>query len=158
MIETFGYVESVPAGTIIIWDGVSSSIPSGWALCDGNNGAPDLEGKYIAGDDGLAIGNTGGSEFITLSIGQMPRHRHVGTTDIDGAHTHNVPTDQTKRQNYTGHGLVRALASKTQISFGVAIDPAGTHNHTIQSQTSVGANAPIDIKPLTYRANFIMKL
>lgn len=39
-------------GTIIIWSGSIGSVPSGWALCDGNNGTPDLRDNFVIGAGG----------------------------------------------------------------------------------------------------------
>ncbi len=38
---------NVPSGGIIMWSGTIASIPTGWALCDGANGTPDLTDKFI---------------------------------------------------------------------------------------------------------------
>ena len=38
----FGYV---PQGGIIMWSGAIVDIPTGWALCDGTNGTPNLDRK-----------------------------------------------------------------------------------------------------------------
>jgi hypothetical protein len=40
-------VAPVPTGTIVMWSG--ASIPSGWALCDGQLGRPDLVGCFVKG-------------------------------------------------------------------------------------------------------------
>jgi hypothetical protein len=34
---------------IVIWSGAIVDIPTGWALCDGNNGTPNLVGKFLIG-------------------------------------------------------------------------------------------------------------
>ncbi len=34
---------------ILIWGGEIEDIPTGWALCDGNNGTPDLRNKVLVG-------------------------------------------------------------------------------------------------------------
>jgi microcystin-dependent protein len=97
---------SIPIGGIIMWSGVS--IPSGFALCDGEiaNGTqtPDLRGRFIVGQDPRStdpvivpewdinyndIGNTGGEKLVTLTTSQLPSHNHgletnrrlVGTAD-----------------------------------------------------------------------------
>ena len=36
-------------GIIIMWYGTKDDIPSGWALCDGDNGTPDLRNEFIVG-------------------------------------------------------------------------------------------------------------
>ena len=40
---------AVPVHTIIAWFQTSGEIPSGWAICDGTNGTPDLRGKFLQG-------------------------------------------------------------------------------------------------------------
>lgn len=37
---------------IVIWSGAVVDIPAGWALCDGNNGTPDLRDKLVIGAGG----------------------------------------------------------------------------------------------------------
>lgn len=67
---------SIPSGGIIIWSG--STVPDGWALCDGTNGTPDLRGRFVLGNStSHATGSMGGSETVTLSIDQIPSHNHI---------------------------------------------------------------------------------
>ena len=67
---------SVPAGTIVIWSGASTEIPEEWALCDGTNGTPDLRGRFILGEsNNHPVGESGGSEEVTLTVKQLPAHR-----------------------------------------------------------------------------------
>jgi hypothetical protein len=84
-------------GMIIMWSGTIATIPSGWALCNGSGGTPDLRDRFIVGahsdDAGVAkttiTGSptqTGGSkDAITVS------HSHtsgtlsaVATTTLSG--------------------------------------------------------------------------
>ena len=37
----------MPKGAIISFSGYLSDCPKGWAVCDGNNGTPDLTGSFI---------------------------------------------------------------------------------------------------------------
>jgi hypothetical protein len=39
----------VPDGTIVMWHGAISTIPSGWFLCDGSNQTPDLRDRFVVG-------------------------------------------------------------------------------------------------------------
>jgi microcystin-dependent protein len=49
-------------GMIILWSGSIATIPNGWSLCDGNNGTPNLQNKFvIAAGDTYAVDATGGS-------------------------------------------------------------------------------------------------
>jgi len=36
-------------GMIMLWNGTVSNIPSGWTLCDGTMGTPDLRDKFVLG-------------------------------------------------------------------------------------------------------------
>lgn len=36
----------MPQGTVVMWTGTVEDIPSGWKLCDGTNGTPDLRNKF----------------------------------------------------------------------------------------------------------------
>ena len=66
-----------PVGIITMWSGAISNIPTGWALCDGNNGTPNLTDRFIvgAGND-YTVGATGGEATHTLTENEMPKHRH----------------------------------------------------------------------------------
>lgn len=61
-------IASVPAGAIVMWSGSVDSIPSDWALCDGDSGTPDLTDQFVMGaGDTYSPGDSGGSS--TLSTG-----------------------------------------------------------------------------------------
>ena len=52
----------IPVGFIVLWANSIASIPAGWALCDGNNGTPNLLNKFVRGAGGaLAVDETGGN-------------------------------------------------------------------------------------------------
>ena len=81
---------AIPSGGIILWSGSTGSVPSGWYLCDGTNGTPDLRNSFIVGaGNTYAVGATGGTaDAIVVS------HTHTATvTDPGHSHTLNV-TDQ----------------------------------------------------------------
>lgn len=62
---------AVPSGGIIMWSGSIASIPSGYYICDGTNGTPDLRDRFVVGSGNTyAVGNTGGfTSSVTSSIG-----------------------------------------------------------------------------------------
>lgn len=66
----------LPVGMIVLWSGSIATIPSGWALCDGTNGTPNLKNKFIvcAGDT-YAVAATGGALTHTHAATQ-PAHSH----------------------------------------------------------------------------------
>jgi len=55
-------IDAIPTGVITMWSGSVATIPSGWALCNGSNGTPDLRDLFIVGA-GLTYNpdDTGGS-------------------------------------------------------------------------------------------------
>ena len=57
-----GGATKVPTGMIMIWSGSTASIPSGWQICDGTNGTPDLRDRFVVGAGSTyAVAATGGS-------------------------------------------------------------------------------------------------
>ncbi|MDR2425877.1 MAG: hypothetical protein LBD46_01615 [Endomicrobium sp.] len=75
----------VPKGGIILWSGSVTNIPSGWALCDGTNGTPDLKGRFVLGqgtirennvDYTYSVNQKGGEVNHKLTVAEMPSHSH----------------------------------------------------------------------------------
>ena len=78
-------ISSVPAGVIVMWSGDSSAIPTGWAICNGANGTPDLRDRFVVGSGSTyATGATGGASTVTLTSSQMPAHNHSAYLSIHG--------------------------------------------------------------------------
>lgn len=64
-------------GMIILWSGAAAAIPSGWHLCDGTNGTPNLQDKFIVGAGSTyAVGATGGATTHGHTATQ-PSHKHA---------------------------------------------------------------------------------
>ncbi len=104
----------LPSGVIVMWHG--SIAPSGWALCNGANGTPDLRGKFVVGynssvTDYNATGKTGGEAAHTLSVSEMPSHTHPykdrDGTDDGGSNVYGGD------QEADGDGTVRIDYSRT---------------------------------------------
>jgi microcystin-dependent protein len=82
----------MPVGTILMWHGDTANVPGGWALCDGQNGTPDLRDRFIVGAGAnYPVSNTGGANTIALDESQIPAHAHNGRTTADGKHRHIIP-------------------------------------------------------------------
>jgi microcystin-dependent protein len=83
------YGSGVPKGAILMWSGTTA--PTGWSLCDGTNGTPDLRGRFVLGSgtgSGLTartVGGTGGEEKHTLTTAELPAHNHAVS---DPGHSH----------------------------------------------------------------------
>ena len=74
-------VDSFVSGMIIMWNSTVASIPTGFVLCDGNNGTPDLRGRFVVGhhpsNGDYDVDDTGGEESVTLTVNQIPAHTHT---------------------------------------------------------------------------------
>jgi hypothetical protein len=65
-------VVNVPSGGIIIWSGLSTAIPTGYILCNGTNGTPNLQNSFVVGaGNNFATNATGGfaSSGVMTSTG-----------------------------------------------------------------------------------------
>ncbi|MFM0555757.1 hypothetical protein P0D69_32995 [Paraburkholderia sediminicola] len=85
----------LPIGTVLTWSGAVANIPSvwgsNWALCNGQNGTPNLMDRFIIGaGNGYAVGATGGTTSYALSTANMPAHTH-GVYDPGHAHAVSDP-------------------------------------------------------------------
>lgn len=85
----------MPHGVILMWSGTVATIPSGFSLCDGKNGTPNLLDRFILSVPNAETnpGAIGGAHHYTLTEDQLPSHNHIGsgTTSADGEHTHTLP-------------------------------------------------------------------
>lgn len=129
----------VPIGTIIAWAGSQEEIPSGWYLCDGNNGTPNLIDRFVMG--GASPGKTGGSATHTHTLTTAGSHTHSSV--LSKAHRHSTTVlgddDYTKGDNY----------STTEGSHSHSLNSGGSHNH--------GGTNPASNEPPYYSLAFIMK-
>ena len=123
-------------GMIILWSGAADAIPTGFTLCDGNNNTPDLRGRFVVGyhdsNGDYDVNDTGGAETVTLSIAQMPNHKH--TTTFDG------------HKYFPGDG-------STSISYG----GAGGYPATTFSMDNTGGGGAHENRPPYYALCYIMK-
>ncbi len=103
----------MPLGSIIMWFGDGNSPPDGWTLCNGENGTPDLRGRFPVGAGGqYAAGDTGGAETVALALEQMPAHTHgLGAYGLERGHSGSDYTE--------GHDNVWITGGSAQT------DPAG---------------------------------
>jgi hypothetical protein len=92
-VDTYG----CPTGVIVMWSGNTNTIPTGWALCNGqtvnNLTTPDLRNKFIIGaGNSYSVGQTGGSTSQTSSTAGS--HSHTSTTGATSLTTGQLPSHQ----------------------------------------------------------------
>lgn len=156
----------IPCGIITMWSGATNAVPSGWALCDGNNGTPNLKDRFIVGaGQSYGVGNTGGSITRTpsvwtnaagtgiqvagtaLTIAQMPSHNHsLYIYKGDGSAGGRI-TDYGGRDFIQGDTCQNTGNSQPHY-----------HGVTDNGHAHTAAASAIDVRPPYYALAFIMKL
>jgi microcystin-dependent protein len=143
-------VYAVPSGGIIMWSGSIASIPTGWLLCNGSSGTPDLRDRFVTGaGTTYAVGSTGGSANAIVVA-----HTHTGTTDGQNVnHTHSY-----NRLDSVGSGGNVTLVAGDSWNFAVGNTDENSvnHNHTFTT-ASTGASGTNANLPPYYALAFIMK-
>ena len=152
----------VPVGLIAMWSGSINAIPGGWNLCDGTNGTPDLRNRFIVGaGSSYTIGNTGGSQSVTLTTAQIPSHTHTATTTVtissNGEHNHEIG----KRWDDTTGTKANTVGSAWDSVNRWYTEDAGEHTHTATATTTVnssGSGSSHENRPPYYALAYIMKM
>lgn len=138
---------AIPAGVILLWSGSVASIPSGWLLCNGTSGTPDLRDRFVVGAGSTyAVGATGGATTVTLTTTNLPSHTHSvsasGTTStVDISHTHSVSasgTTSTVDINHTHNGTTGTESANHVHSFS-AQTGGQSNGHTHNLSTNPGS-------------------
>ncbi|WP_439412910.1 hypothetical protein [Enterobacter ludwigii] len=154
------YVSSVlPKGIITMFSGTKNDIPKGWALCDGNNGTPDLRDRFIVMAGPKYNGPGGGSmktedatvtgtvkiDDTKLDISQIPAHKH-GYTYFGYA-----------TRNYNGNSWSSDYVSGTISDYTESAGGGKGHSHPATLTTNSHTHT-INTVPPYYALIFIMKL
>jgi len=156
-LATTAYVlaNGVPSGAILMWSGTIATIPSGWNLCDGTNGTPNLTNKFIIGadaDDGGAAKTsitgsatqTGGSKDAIVV-----EHSHGLSAATTSTTTSLTGQLKAGKPNYAS-GMVSMVTGQADggdgsQSTGALYTIDANHNHTLSGNTdsagSSGTNA-----------------
>jgi hypothetical protein len=141
----------LPRGVIVMWSG--TSIPAGWALCDGSQGTPNLVDRFVMGAKSPSLaGETGGSAT------------HTHTTE---AHAHDLE-DLTgpryaSRDNVDSTGRDVCGSPMEVYTYHAAKDKTlmycrdHRHSVTVTDTATVVVNEAASLPPY-YALAFIMKL
>ena len=131
----------MPPGMITLWYGDIDNPPTGWAVCDGTNGTPDLRNRFVVGaGDTYNIEDEGGAATHTLTTAEMPTHKH----DVSAS-----------------SAVVNAYSSSPQTTWRVAAtQDASTrmsHSHTITvTESNKGSGDAHNNLPPYYALAYIM--
>ena len=143
---TSGSTNIIPMGIIVMWSGSTSNVPAGWVLCNGTNGAPNLMDRFIVGAGSTyttgGTGNgTGGSNTVTLSVGNLPSHTHTvpDHTHTVPNHTHSTP-DHTHTIYDPGH-----FHGRGAYNYGVSADIGNALGGYVQETNTYSATTGISI-------------
>lgn len=144
------------SGMILLWYGSSTSIPSGYVLCDGTNGTPDLRDNFVVGGGG-ALPTTGGSntgttgsngitgttDSYTLQLTDIPSHQHVGLTADSTVNTGSIGTYWVITNNTSGGFVAQRTMSNSSTGYAGG---GGAHAHTL-STTNTAHVHTVDLPP-----------
>ncbi len=144
----------VPSGVIVMWSGTIATVPSGWYLCDGQNGTPNLLDRFIVGAGNVYnMNDTGGSsDAIVVS------HTHTGSTASGGAHSHSwsgsrqqAGTDDNNNQYQFSKG---DNGGADTVTIGTSTHSGHVHTMSLDSTGVSGTNANL---PPYFALAYIMK-
>jgi len=122
----------VPKRVILPYAGLIADIPTGWFLCNGSNGTPDLTDSFILGGTEAQTGQTGGSQAVTPSGSVSTGISGGVSTGISGGvsagisggvsvNNHTLSSSQSpahNHYNYRIRGNVRSAALGGSASMG----------------------------------------
>ena len=137
----------MPVGAVIMYSG--AVIPSGWAICDGTQGTPNLVNKFVRGGTGADNGDTGGYKDAAIVS-----HSHAFIGSPLPVHAHNYTkftTNGTATTQASGFFTVDNVGTASTTVAASAGTPSGTI--TSNGVSGVGRNLP----PYVVLA-YIMKL
>lgn len=192
----------VPRGSIICFAGRTA--PDGWLLCDGSDldiirydklfsvigrtygssslntfKLPNLCQKFPMGKTSdTNLGDSGGSNSITLTAEQLPSHTHSGTVNSagehnhiasDSGHTHNIQDAYFSAWNGINDSVTGSFAGvdydnqlftrntvTASANANITVNNAGNHTHTFITD-STGSSNSINILNPYIVLNYIIR-
>jgi hypothetical protein len=149
----FALANGVPSGVILLWSGSVASIPSGWLLCNGSSGTPDLRNRFIVGAGSTyAVAATGGStDAVVVS------HNHSATSSSsvsDPGHFHQIGNGNGVGASNAGKDLMGTTFNSPQYIANATTGITVSTSTTVNANGVSGTNANL---PPYYALAYIMK-
>ena len=137
-------------GMIILWSGLTSTIPTGWALCNGAGGTPNLTDRFVVGaGNTYGVNQTGGYKDATLVS-----HSHTGSTGGAGSHSHTYTSPNIYKLFTNGSNInsSNGLAGTTTTN----TSSVGNHTHSV-SVSAAGTSGTNKNLPPYYALAYIIR-
>jgi hypothetical protein len=156
-IATTAFVRDIiPTGIISMWSGSIASIPSGWLICDGTSGTPDLRNRFIVGAGSTyAVAATGGSaDAVVVS------HTHTATSSSsvsDPGHDHEVFPKLAGSFAGGGSFIQGATSASSYGGNNTGVRTTGISVSTSTTVNSAGVSGTNANLPPYYALAYIMK-
>ena len=140
-------------GMIILWSGLTSTVPTGWALCNGLEGTPNLTDIFVMGaGNTYGVNQTGGYKDAVLVS-----HSHNTGVGAAGAHSHAVTPLKRPMEPYqssSGKGI--AYLNAGTASPDLATSAIGNHTHSVNIGAAVSSATNRNLPPY-YALAYIMR-
>lgn len=153
---------SVPQGTILSWFGQLANIPSGFAVCDGKNGTPDLRNRFIVGaGDTYKLSDIGGEDAVKLEPSQTSSHYHTFGYHKGNNNGYFITTASKKINASLPSGTYPAKWNGSGGGGWYGWDGsgwAGGQNLVTSLTVATEAQKPHENRPPYYALHYIMKL
>jgi microcystin-dependent protein len=161
-VKKYGFKEgmimmwSVPSGqnysTFFNSNGVGIGIMTGWQICNGLNGSPDLRDRFVVGaGSSYSLNDRAGVNAVALNVNQIPAHNHnssnsttnedisisiSGNTQGGGAHGHGLQAGAVITQDVEVGGRLWRTGEQKQLASAGTWAAAGDHTHGFSGNAS----------------------
>jgi hypothetical protein len=149
---------SFRTGMIVLWSGAVVDIPTGWLLCNGLSGTPNLMDRAVIGaGSGYAVGASGDGSIP--SHVHNADHNHSGSTASNGSHDHELYGSG----GYSGGSSTYPATSMPSVgtTSRLPISSDGAHTHTVtvdtKSMNTLATGTGTAVVPKHYALAYIMK-
>jgi hypothetical protein len=149
---------TLPRGMVLMWSGPATAVPAGWTLCNGQNGSPDLQDRFILGAGREPAGSAGPGDTHSH---ELPALSVQGRTSAAGEHQHKLPSRWYGRSFDDGgyRGIDTGSGNFDENNPEHFIQPGGEHEHSLSAATGATRTAAASaLRPKWYALCFIMKL